>query len=104
MYIDVVPNRASPPAFLLRESVRQGSRIVKRTLANLSSLDRSQIDSMRAILRGEKLVSPAAAFDKIRDRQHGACEAVRLAMKRLGFEPLLDSRRSRERDLVVAMV
>jgi transposase len=104
MYIDVVPNRASPPAFLLRESVRQGSRIVKRTLANLSSLDRSQIDSMRAILRGEKLVSPSAAFDKIRDRQHGGCEAVRVAMKRLGFEALLDSRRSRQRDLVVAMV
>ena len=36
MYIDTVPNRNSPPAILLRQSVRQGSRIRKRTLANLS--------------------------------------------------------------------
>lgn len=104
MYIDVVPNRASPPAILLRESTRQGRKIVKRTVANLSSLDLSQVEALRAILRGDKLVLPAAAFDKIRDRQHGACEAVRLSMKHLGFESLLDSRRSRERDLVVAMI
>ena len=37
MYIDIVPNRNSPPAILLRESIRQGKKIVKRTLANLSS-------------------------------------------------------------------
>lgn len=36
MYIDTVPNRNSPPAVLLRESSRQGHKIVKRTLANLS--------------------------------------------------------------------
>ena len=38
MYIDVVPNRNSPPAVLLRESVRDGRRTLKRTLANLSAL------------------------------------------------------------------
>jgi hypothetical protein len=104
MYIDIVPNRASPPAVLLRESVREDGKVVKRTLANLSSLDSSQIEAMRAILRREPLVSPSQAFDKIRDRQHGACDAVRLTMRRLGFDALLDARSSRERDLVVAMV
>ena len=38
MYINVVPNRNSPPAILLREARRQGQRIVKVTLANLSHL------------------------------------------------------------------
>ena len=104
MYIDVVPNRASSPAVLLRESARKNGKIVKRTLANLSVLDASQVEALRAILRGEKLVSPAAAFDKVQDRQHGACDLIHVAMKRLGFEALLDSRRSRERDLVVAMI
>lgn len=104
MYIDIVPNRASPPAVLLRESVRQGGKVLKRTVANLSSLESSQIEALRAILRGETLVAPSDAFEKLRDRQHGACEAVRVTMKRLGFEALLDSRRSHERDLVVAMV
>jgi hypothetical protein len=32
MYVDIVPNRKSRPAILLRESVREGKRIVKRTL------------------------------------------------------------------------
>lgn len=104
MYIDVVPNRSSPPAVLLRESVREGGKVVKRTLANLSSLSMPQVELLRAVLRGDPLVAPGEAFAKLRDRQHGACEAVRVTMKRLGFEALLDSRRSRERDLIVAMV
>ena len=37
MYVDVVPNRSSPPAVLLRESRRVGGKIVKTTIANLSS-------------------------------------------------------------------
>ena len=104
MYIDVVPNRASPPAVLLRESVREDGRVKKRTLANLSSLQPHQVEALRVVLRGERVVAPDDAFEKIRDRQHGACEAVRIAMRRLGFDALLASRRSRERDLVVAMV
>ena len=38
MHIHVVPNRGSPPTVLLRESYREGSKVGKRTLANLSSL------------------------------------------------------------------
>jgi hypothetical protein len=37
MYVEVIPNRSSPPAILLRESYRDGDKIRKRTLANLSS-------------------------------------------------------------------
>jgi hypothetical protein len=36
MYVDRVANRNSPPAVLLRESSRDGGKIIKRTLANLS--------------------------------------------------------------------
>jgi transposase len=53
MYIDVVPNRHSPPAILLRESVREGTTIRKRTLANLSQWDPARIDALRRALRGE---------------------------------------------------
>jgi hypothetical protein len=38
MFIETVPNRNSPPAVLLRESYREGKRVKKRTLANLSQL------------------------------------------------------------------
>jgi transposase len=53
MYIDVVPNRNSPPAILLRESVREGTTIRKRTLANLSQWEPARIDALRRALRGE---------------------------------------------------
>jgi hypothetical protein len=36
MFIDIVPNRNSPPAILLREGYREGGKVKKRTLANLS--------------------------------------------------------------------
>lgn len=53
MYIDVVPNRHSPPAVLLRESVREGPKVRKRTLANLSHLDACRVAALRRALRGE---------------------------------------------------
>jgi hypothetical protein len=52
MYSDVVPNRNSPPAILLREARRQGKKIVKVTLANLSHLPPERIDILRRALKG----------------------------------------------------
>ena len=37
MYIEAVPNRNSPPAVLLRETYREGGKVKKRTLLNLTS-------------------------------------------------------------------
>lgn len=104
MYIDFIPNRKSPPAILLRESVRQGKKIVKRTIANLSSLSREQAYAIRRILKGEKLVKPEAHFDILRSAAHGNVHAVLLTIKKLGLDKLIASRRSSERDLVVAMI
>jgi transposase len=104
MYIDIVPNRKSPPAILLRESVRQGQKIVKRTIANLSSLSIVQAQAIRRILKGEKLVRPEAHFDIVCSSAHGSVEAVLLTMRRLGLDQLIASRRCPERDLVIAMI
>lgn len=104
MHIDIVPNRTSPPSVLLRESYREGGKVKKRTLANLTALPMTQVEAIRAILRGETLVSPQELFEPIASRHHGHAKAVRLAMKQLGFDKLLAPVASRERDLVVAMV
>jgi hypothetical protein len=103
MYIDLVPNRSSKPAILLRESIREGKRIRKRTIANLSALSLEQAEAIRLVLKGEKL-APFGGLDCIRSLPHGHVEAVRIAMRRLGFEKLIDGKASRERDLVAAMV
>jgi transposase len=50
MYIDIVPNRTSPPAILLRESYRDNGKVKKRTLANLSKLPAELIERIRQLL------------------------------------------------------
>jgi hypothetical protein len=104
MYIDIVPNRNSPPAVLLRESVREGKKIRKRTVANLSKLPPEVVEVLRRALRGETLVPVGEVFQVERNRPHGHVAAALGSLKRLGVEGLIASRPSRERDLVVAMI
>lgn len=104
MYIDVVPNRNSPPAVLLRESVRDGSKIRKRTLANLSALSMQQVRDMRLVLKGERLTKIEDAFDITHSRLHGHASAVTRAMKRLGIDKLLGAKRSPQRQTVLALI
>jgi transposase len=104
MYIDIVPNRHSPPAILLRESIRDGQKIRKRTLANLSSLSLEQAEAIRLILKGQPVVPVEEAFTIVRSQAHGHVRAVWEAMQRLQFRSLLASRPSRQRDVVTALV
>ncbi len=104
MHIDTIPNRNSRPAYLLRESYREDGRVRKRTLANLSSLPIDQIEAIRRILKGERLGPVADGLEVVRSRAHGHVAAVLGAMRRLGFETLIDAKPSRERSLVAAMV
>jgi transposase len=104
MYIANIPNRNSPPAILLRQGYREGGKVKTRTLANLSKLPPEALDAVRRVLKGESLVSASDAFEAIASLQHGHVQAVLDAMRRLGFERLIASRPSPQRDRVVAMV
>lgn len=104
MHIDVVPNRNSRPAYLLRESYRDGKQVKKRTIANLSALSDEQITALRAILAGQRLAPVDSLFEITASRAYGHIEAIRVAMSRLGMAALLSARPSRERELVCAML
>ena len=104
MHIDKIPNRNSPPTYLLRDSVRDGDRVRKVKIANLTALPLDQIEMIRRVLKGERLAPIQAGLDCIRSQHHGHVEAVRTAMKRLGFDKLIDTKSCRERDLVVGMI
>lgn len=104
MYVDIVPNRDSRPAVLLREAWREGGKIRKRTVANLSHWPPEQVERLRRVLRGEVLVSPDDVFKIVRSRPHGHVEAVKKMMARLQIDRLLASRSTRLRDLVLAMI
>ncbi len=104
MHIHIVPNRGSPPTVLLRESFREGAKVSKRTLANLSALPAAQVDAIRAVLRGEELRPLGHSLEITASRAHGHVQAVSATMRRLGLASLLGSKPSRERELVLAMV
>jgi len=104
MYVESVPNRNSPPAVLLRESRRQGGRVLKRTLANLSDWPAQKLESLRRLLRDEPLVSPTDLFTTVRTMPHGHVEAVLGTIRRLGLDRVISSTPCKERDLVVAMI
>lgn len=104
MHIHIVPNRGSPPTVLLRESYREGKKVGKRTLANLSSLSMTQVEAIRAVLRGDELRPVAQCFEITASRPHGHVQAIEAAMQRLGFAALIAAMACRERDLVLAMV
>lgn len=104
MYIETVPNRSSPPAVLLREGQREGKKIHKRTLANLSDWPRQKIEAFRRLLRDEPLVSPHDLFITERTRAHGHVEAILGTIRKLGLDSMISAKRCRERDLVIAMI
>ena len=106
MFIASIPNRNSPPAILLREGYRDDGKVKTRTLANLSKLPAEAIAVLRQVLKGKQMVPADELFEIVEDgsRFHGHVEAVLATMRRLDFWGLLNSRPSRQRDLVVAMV
>jgi len=104
MFIDIVPNRNSPPAVLLREAWREGQKVRKRTVANLSGWPKEKVEALRRVLKNEPLVTSEEAFVIERSLPHGHVEAVLGTIRKLGLDRLILSTRCRERDLVVAMV
>jgi hypothetical protein len=109
MYIESIPNRASPPAILLRESYRDGRTIRKRTLLNLSNWPAEHVEGLRGVLKGG-VVIPAGqeALRVERSLPHGHVAAVLGVARMVGLDRLLGPNSSREpnrpRDLVMAMI
>ena len=106
MYIERVPNRNSPPAILLRESYREQGKVKKRTLANLSSWPPEMVEKFQALLRGEVVANSQLeeAFEIVRSRPHGHVAAVLGTLRHLKLEQVVCSRRSHNRNLVIAMI
>ena len=103
-YIDTVPNRNSPPAILLREGWREGGKVKKRTIANLSKWPPEKIETLRRLLKNEPLVRREEAFDVVRSLPHGHVAAVLGAMEKPGLARVIDPKPSPQRDRVLALI
>lgn len=110
MYIETVKNRNSPPAILLRESYREDGKVKKRTLLNMTGFSPAIIDGFRAVLKGTVAAADQAVLHPERDlslsdaKPYGAAAAVVGMIRKIGLDRMIDTRASRERDIVVAMI
>ena len=104
MYIEIVPNRNSPPAVLLREGWREGRKVRKRTIANLSSWPAEKVETLRLVLQGRRLVDPDELFEKLETKLHGHVHAVLSVVSRLGLDKLISFKPCRERDIIIAVI
>src|SRR5215471_538967 len=105
MYIESVPNRHSPPAILLRESYREGGRVKKRTLLNLSDWPADRIAGFKMLLKGGTVIpQDQQAITIIRSLPHGHVAAALGTARKIGLDRLLGPDGNRCRDLVLALV
>src|SRR4051794_4519264 len=107
MSIQAIPNRGSPPAILLRESYREGGKVKKRTLCNLTHWPPHLLDGFKALLKGGTVIlAPASpeVFVIQRALPHGHVAAVLGTLRKIGLDRILGPDGNRCRDLVIAMV
>ena len=88
---------------LLRRSYRDGGKVRKETLANLSHLPPEAIAAVRAVLAGKTLIDADGAVEPVRSLPHGHAAAVHAVAGRLGFPGLLGPP-GPERDLAYALI
>lgn len=100
MYIDIVPNRDSKPAILLRRSFRKDGKVNKETIANLNGITVDQARAIQRILKGEKLVKQNDVdLEILHSAAHGHVQAVLLALEKLQIDKLLGEENSKDRNL-----
>src|SRR5438270_5810404 len=106
MYVACVPNRSSPPAYLLREGYREDGKVKTRTLANLSHWPLAKIERLRRVLRDEAVSSPEQGLTMLRSLPHGHVAAVLGTARKIGLNRLLAVKRAPSRmvELVLAMI
>ncbi len=90
MHVDRIPNRTSPPAYLLRESYRDGDKVRKRTLANITYWPLAKIEALRRLLRDELPGGDQAqGLSLLRSLPHGHVAAALGMLRKIGLDRIL---------------
>jgi len=111
MYVDTVKSRRTAKdgstreysSVLLRRSVRDGAKVGKQTLANLTALPDAAVEAVRSVLAGRTLVEAEAALTVTRSLPHGHVALVLAQARKLGLVDLFGPP-GRARDLALALV
>ena len=104
-HIELVPNQTDKPALLFRQAWREGKRIRRRTLANLSRWPPEWVEALRAVLKGAVVYQGLGDLFRLRRAwPHGHVAAVLGVCHQLGLTRLLHRQASRHRTLALAGV
>ena len=104
-HVETIPNRGRRPTILLRKAWREGKRIRKQTLANLTHLPPGMVEGIRRVIKGGVAFErPGEAFAVQRSLAHGHVCAVLGTCRQLGLPRILHRSRSRMRDLALAAI
>ena len=109
MHVDRIPNRSSPPAYLLRETYREGKKVKKRTLANISHWSIAKIEALRRVLRGDfsSADNRPQELKLLRSLPHGHVAAVLGTLRKLKLDRVLSQggrQPKRQVELSIAMI
>src|SRR5262245_31561976 len=109
MHVDRIPNRTSPPAYLLRETYREGEKVKKRTLANISDWPIAKIEALRRVLRGDFSSGDHRRQELmlLRSLPHGHVAAALGALRKVKLDRVLSQggrRPARQVSLSIAMI
>ena len=104
MYIEFVPNRNSRPTVLLREAWREGGKVRKRTIANLSGWSDDKITALRLLLRGEPLIHPTEAFVIEQSLSCGHVHAILKLIEKIRLKEILGHGSKLKKNIIITMV
>ena len=109
MHVDRIPNRTSPPAYLLRETYREGEKVKKRTLANISHWPIAKIEALRRVLRGDFSSGDCQGQELtlLRSLPHGHVAAALGTLRKLKLDHVLSQggrQPARQVSLSIAMI
>ena len=103
--IDEIPNRGHPPTILLRRHWREGKRVRKETVANLTRHPGWLVEGIRSLLKtGPGRAELGGALEIRRSLPHGHAAAILGTLKSLGFERILARKDSRSRRIALAAI
>ena len=103
--IETISGKAGKPAILLREAWREGKRIRKKTIANLSKLKPEHVEGLRAVMKGAVAVTNVNDLLNVeRSFPHGHIAATLGTLRSLGLVRVLGRKSERMRQLAVAAI
>ena len=104
-HVDAIPNRGHTPTILLRRHWREGKRVRKETIANLTRHPGWLVEGIRSLVdAGTYRTGTGRTLDISRSLPHGHAAAILGTLKILGFERIMARKDSRNRRLALAAI